>query len=299
MSRTVLYLPIIGFIAFLIIAWKCFDYNQIWNYLKIADLSLIIVVLFLTISQILTATLRFNFFLKACGTKTRIKDCMHAVLTALSINSVVPGKGGDVAKAIVLAKNKDEIFKYSGITAIEKLCDLCVLSAFTFVGATLIENAFWQLLSLGTIILFISLLLGLKFADKIPIWGTKLQVLPELIISIFRNRFSFLSGILFCILLWMVNLTIIFLLLISVDAGVSAKQIISYWPLSMLTGMLPITISGFGTRDTAFIFALGESLNNTNLFAGTFLYTVFVYWFMSLLAFLILGIKGTKKLLAT
>lgn len=105
MSRSVLYLPIIGFIAFLIIAWKYFDYKQIWNYLKIADLSLVIVVLFLTISQILTATLRFNFFLKACGTKTRIKDCMHAVLTALSINSVVPGKGGDVAKAIVLAKN--------------------------------------------------------------------------------------------------------------------------------------------------------------------------------------------------
>ena len=116
------------------------------------------------------------------------------------------------------------------------------------------------------------------------------------LISIFRNRFSFLSGILFCILLWMVNLTIIFLLLISVDAGVSASQIISYWPLSMLTGMLPITISGFGTRDTAFIYALGESLNNTKLFAGTFLYTVFVYWFLSLLAFLILAVKGTLNL---
>lgn len=296
MSRTLLYLPIIGFIAFLIIAWKYFDYKQIWNYLKIADLSLIIVVFFLTISQILTATLRFNFFMKACGTETRIKDCMHAVLTALSINSLVPGKGGDVAKAIVLAKNKEEILKYSGVTVIEKLCDLCVLSVFTFIGATLVENAFWQFLSLGAIILFISLLLGLKFADKLPIWGTKLQVLPELLISIFRNRFSFLSGILFCILLWMVNLTIIFLLLISVNADVSASQVISFWPSSMLTGMLPITISGFGTRDTAFIYALGESLNNTKLFAGTFLYTVFVYWFLSLLAFLILAVKGTLNL---
>ena len=38
----------------------------------------------------------------------------------------------------------------------------------------------------------------------------------------------------------------------------------------MLTGMLPITISGFGTRDAAYIYAIGESINNTKLFAGTF-----------------------------
>ena len=84
----------------------------------------------------------------------------------------------------------------------------------------------------------------------------------------------------------------------SVDADVSASQVISFWPSSMLTGMLPITISGFGTRDTAFIYALGESLNNTKLFAGTFLYTVFVYWFLSLLAFIILTIKGSLNLQA-
>ena len=82
----------------------------------------------------------------------------------------------------------------------------------------------------------------------------------------------------------------------SVDAGVSLAKIISYWPASMLTGMLPITISGFGTRDAAFVYLLGESIDNTRLFAGTFLYTVFVYWFLALLAFLILVLKGTQKL---
>ena len=84
--------------------------------------------------------------------------------------------------------------------------------------------------------------------------------------------------------------------MLAVNADISATQIISFWPSSMLTGMVPITISGFGTRDAAFIYALGESLNNTKLFAGTFLYTVFVYWFLSLLAFLILTIKGVLKL---
>ena len=299
MSKTRLYLPIIGFIAFTTIAWKYFDYEKVWYYLRLADLSLIIVVIILTRTQILTATLRYNFFLKACGAEIKLKDCMHAVLTALSINSVVPGKGGDIAKAIVLTKDKHEILKYTGVTIIEKLCDLIVLSVITFIGAFLAKNNFWQSVGLGSIILFISLFLFLRFADKFPIFGLKLKVLPELVVTAFKNQKFLLSGIFFCILLWVVNLTIIFLLLISVDAGVSISKIISYWPASMLTGMLPITISGFGTRDVAFVYVLGESIDNTRLFAGTFLYTVFVYWFLSLLAFLILTIKGSLNLRTT
>ena len=299
MSKTRLYLPIIGFIAFTTIAWNYFDYEKVWYYLRLADLSLIIVVIILTSTQILTATLRYNFFLKACGAEIKLKDCMHAVLTALSINSVIPGKGGDIAKAIVLTKDKHEILKYTGVTIIEKLCDLIVLSVITFIGAFLAKNNFWQSVGLGSIILFISLFLFLRFVDKFPILGSKLKVLPELVITAFKNQNFLLSGILFCILLWVVNLTIIFLLLISVDAGVSISKIISYWPASMLTGMLPITISGFGTRDVAFVYVLGESIDNTRLFAGTFLYTVFVYWFLSLLAFLILTIKGSLNLRTT
>ena len=295
MSRTGAYLSIIGFIAFITIAWKYFEYEKVWYYLGLADLSLIIVVIILTSTQILTATLRYNFFLKACGAEIKIKDCMHAVLTALSINSVVPGKGGDIAKAIVLTKDKHEILKYTGVTIIEKLCDLIVLSVITFIGAFLAKNNFWQSVGLVSIILFMSLFFFLRFVDKFPILGSKLKVLPELVITVFKNQKYFLSGIFFCILLWVVNLTIIFLLMTSVDAGVSLSQIISFWPSSMLAGMIPITISGFGTRDAAFIYALGGSLDNSRLFAGTFLYTVFVYWFLSLLAFLILGLKGTPK----
>jgi uncharacterized membrane protein YbhN (UPF0104 family) len=299
LSRTGVYLPIIGFFALIIIAGKYFDHEKVWHYLRFADFSLIILVIILTSTQILTATLRYNFFLKACGADIQIKDCMIAVLTALSINSVVPGKGGDIAKAIVLTKDKGEIVKYTGVTIIEKLCDLIVLSIITFIGAFLAENNFWQSVSIGSFVLFISLFLSLRFVDKFPILGSNLKVLPVLIITVFNNQKFFLSGILFCILLWVVNLTIIFLILMSVDAGVSISKVISYWPSSMLAGMLPITISGFGTRDAAFIYAIGESLNNTKLFAGTFLYTVFVYWFLSILAFLVLAIKSTLNLRST
>jgi uncharacterized protein (TIRG00374 family) len=142
-------------------------------------------------------------------------------------------------------------------------------------------------------------MLSFRYANLFPIIGGKLQILPDLILSISKNRIFFLYGIFFCILLWIINLLIIYLLFIAVDANVSASQIISYWPSSMLTGMLPVTISGFGTRDATFIYAIGESLNNTKLFAGTFLYTVFVYWFLSILAFLILAIKSTLNLRST
>ena len=200
MSRTGVYLPIIGFIAFITIAWKYFNYEKVWYYLRLADLSPIIVVIILTSTQILTATLKsYNFFLKACGAEIKVKDCMHAVLTALSINSVVPGKGGDIAKAIVLTKDKHEILKYTGVTIIEKLCDLIVLSSITFIGAFLTKNNFWKSVGFGSIILFISLFLFLRFIDKFPILGSKLKILPELVITAFKNQKFLISGIFFCI----------------------------------------------------------------------------------------------------
>ena len=82
----------------------------------------------------------------------------------------------------------------------------------------------------------------------------------------------------------------------AVNADVSASQIISFWPSSMLTGMVPITISGFGTRDAAFAYSLGQSFENSNLFAGTLLYTLLVYWYLSLISFVILSLKGVLKL---
>jgi uncharacterized membrane protein YbhN (UPF0104 family) len=296
LSRIGVYLPIIGFLAFLTIAWNYFNFQKVWYYLRLADPFLIIIVIVLTSTQILTATLRYKFFLKACGEEIKINDCMRAVLTALSINSVLPGKGGDIAKALVITKNKNEIFRYTGVTIIEKLCDLIVLSLIAFIGALLVENDFWQFLSLGSIILFMSVFLFLKFADTIPLLGTKLQVLPELVISIYRNQKFFLRGIFFCTLLWMINLIIIYLLVMAVGAGVSLSKIISCWPSSMLAGMLPITISGFGTRDVAFLYALGESADNIKLLSATFLYTVFVYWFLGVLSCLMIALSKMYNL---
>ena len=291
MNRIGTLLPILGFSCFVFVIWKYFDYGEVWECLKKAKSFIIILVIILTSIQIFTATLRYKFFLKACGTQIKTSDCMSAVLTALSLNSLLPGKSGDLVKGIVLTKEKDDILKFSGVTMIEKLCDLSILSVITFIGSVLVNNSFWQFLSLTAFIIFICSMFSFRYANQLPIIGGKLQILPDIILSICKNRIFFLYGIFFCILLWIINLLIIYLLFIAVDANVSASEIISYWPSSMLTGMLPITISGFGTRDAAFIYAIGESLNNTKLFAGTFLYTVFVYWFLSILAFLILVIK--------
>ena len=296
MNKAGTYLPILGFLCFIFVVWKYFDCGQIWEHLIRANISLIIVVLVLTSSQILTATLRYKFFLNACGIEIKTTYCMHAVLTALSLNSLIPGKGGDIAKVIVLIKKKNEILKYSGVIIIEKLCDLSVLSVITLIGAVLVENTFWQFVSISALMIFISLILSLRYANVLPILGAKLQILPDLISSIFKNPRFFLFGICFCILLWIVNLLIIYLLLMAVNADVSATQIISFWPSSMLTGMVPITISGFGTRDAAFAYSLGQSFENSNLFAGTLLYTLLVYWYLSLISFVILSLKGVLKL---
>jgi uncharacterized membrane protein YbhN (UPF0104 family) len=233
--------------------------------------------------------------LKACCINVKLFDCIRAVLTAYSLNSLLPGKTGDLVKARVLTDNKKALIKYSGVTFIEKICDLCVLSFITLIGALLIFSKFWLISSMLSIVIFVLIILSLNHVHTLPIIGVKLNVLSTLIPALRKNIKYLLIGLSFSSLLWVFNLIIAYLLFSSVKAGISMLDIICYWPSSMLTGMIPITFSGVGTRDIAFAYSIGASIENTRLVAGTFLYTFFVYWYLSFLSIICLLLKNIKK----
>ena len=75
-------------------------------------------------------------------------------------------------------------------------------------------------------------------------------------------------------------------------------KVFSVWPICIFSGLLPISISGIGTRESAFIFLWTDSFKsslNEQLFVASFLYTVNVYWLLGLFSIMTLGIIKLRK----
>ncbi len=289
-------IPVIGFSLIVILVFQNLDYHKILLNLKKADLRTLSLVTALASSQILFSCFRFYYFLRASNEDIAISRCLNAVMTAFSLNSIIPGKGGELVKAMFLTNEKEKLIRFTAVTFIERLTDLCVLSVILFIGACLTQNFYWQLLSVGALVFFGGLILSMDYAKKVPLIGSKLSSLENLIPALRTNTKYLLAGIGSSFTIWFINIIIINLLLASTLCEVSIIDTFANWPKAILAGIIPVSLSGFGTRDASFAYFLGESLTNTRIFAATFLYTLFMYWYLSLLSFSILAIKGVFNL---
>jgi|TARA_B110000483_G_C17710587_1_gene357026 uncharacterized membrane protein YbhN (UPF0104 family) len=81
----------------------------------------------------------------------------------------------------------------------------------------------------------------------------------------------------------------------SIGLSVSILKVVAFWPIAIFAGILPISVSGLGTRDLTFALSIGDNFNNESIYAATFLYTFLVYWFLSIISAVRLFIKNTMK----
>ena len=64
------------------------------------------------------------------------------------------------------------------------------------------------------------------------------------------------------------------------------------FPLAIFISLIPITIAGMGTRDSAIIYLFSSWASPSVCLGVGFLYTLFAYWFLALI-----GLPIIKKLL--
>jgi hypothetical protein len=213
-----------------------------------------------------------------------LNKCFSAVTVAFSLNSIIPGKGGDLVKAMVLTTSKEKQIHYTAVTLIERLIDLSVITTLLFVGASLMNDRLWQFASMLGIILCSGSIVCFNHTSKIPIIGSKLLSVQSIIPSFKNNIHYFCGGVSSAAIIWIINLIIIYLLLLAVGFDLSPTLVIANWPKAIFVGIIPLSISGFCTRDAAFALSIDASLEDTKVYAATILYTFFLYWYLSVIS---------------
>jgi len=227
---------------------------------------------------------RLKLFLFATGTHIAFSRCLMASWCGLSLNLLIPARGGDLVKFACLRKDGNPPW------------DLLA-------GAALLERGF-DVLALSLIGLFASLALGLPDAATVtcilavltcgglvllptvrhlPVIGRKAENFSEVLKHAAKRKRRLFACFLACCFCWSVNSVIMGLLIKSFDQDVSLSYAFATTPPSIIAGIIPVSLWGVGTRDGALAYLLQDLTSLENALSAGFTYTVVVYWFLGLL----------------
>ncbi len=252
-----------------------------WGWLVLATL--------LTLALPFTSVFRWLGVLKAQHIRLPFGIALRAVMMANVLNSFLPSKTGDIAKATYLRKHGG-LAKGTGTVILERLVDLGVLGALGLLGL-LVNGTLWGLVAGGALLggVLVVFVVVLFFPlHKLPLPKKITRILVSLR-DVFRAWVKMpaavaqtLTG---SILTWSLGGLTVFALAQAFGTGLGLGFAYAIFPLAILAGLVPVTVSGIGTRDAAFVALLGSQMSQAQATLVGIGYTLFAYWLLSLLSF--------------
>lgn len=244
-------------------------------YLAIAFLIILLVPIF--------SAKKWQSMVKAMNYSLSFKDSFKIIMAALPVSAVTPAKSGDLIRAYYL-KNKVPPAQTMGAVITERFIDALVLAFYSLIGALILKNGLILTISLSVILLIFLFFLVIN-KIKLPFlkWQQKLENFLY-VSKIFIHRPQKLFPVLFyALILWSIPILEAKLLFLALGVNISLFYIAAAFPLAIFVGLIPITIAGMGTRDSAIIYLFSAWAGSSVCLGVGLLYSFFAYWFLALL----------------
>lgn len=225
--------------------------NASWPWLLVAVLELLELGA-LTCALPFTSVYRWLGVLRAQGTKLPFFFALRAVMMANVLNCFLPSKSGDVAKAAYL-RGYGGVSKGLGTVILERLVDLGVLGMLGLLGLV-VSGARWGLIAgvglLGLVggVLVVVLLLPferLPLPTKIRQTALDLRTVVRAWLACPAAIAQTLTG---SVLTWSLGGFTVYALASAFHTGLGLGFAYAVFPLAILAGLVPVTVSGIGMR---------------------------------------------------
>jgi len=260
---------LIGVFMFVYILYKV-DMKNVISLLVGAQYAILAIALALTFGFVVLKALRWKCLLAMQGIDYEVKDCFLAYLASMYVGLVTPGRLGDFVKVIYLKTDKNVTLGrgFSSVVA-DRLFDLLILIAMAFSGVLafaltrnmLIVILSWILVFMVTVFVFLNERFGR------PMVRALFRVfMPKKMGSGLEAQFEdFYSGIgqlkklaifvplLLSVLTYLVLYIQCYLIANALDISITLLNIAFCISAANLISLLPISISGIGTRDATLI----------------------------------------------
>jgi uncharacterized protein (TIRG00374 family) len=287
---------VLATILVLVLLYTRIDLPALLRQLRQMNMAFFLLALSLFVPQILITALRWQCMVRdVCPMGTL--DAARLILAGKALNALVPSKLGEMSKAYFLKTRANlDLSKGGALVLLEKAFDVLGLCTLLLIGVLLtpqhgpVETS--ATLAAGLAIVVVASLctcrtgglqrwlqgkrgLAQRLATLLKSW--------EAILARWKAHRIRLAGIvLLSVGLWCLHLVQIYLFFVALHSSVAAKTVFAYVPLSLFIGLLPLTIGGMGTRDSALIL-LFAPYESAVVMAGVGVLCSLRYWMDTLL----------------
>tara|TARA_Y100000034_G_scaffold19272_1_gene21688 strand:- start:9095 stop:10027 length:933 start_codon:yes stop_codon:yes gene_type:complete len=267
------YLPIIGIIIFLYILFKL-DLSNILKEISNSNINYLLIAVFFIFIFFITQTLKWFAIAQIQLTKIPFIEALKINIMSMFYGFITPSRIGGIIRSEYLRKyNNNNLGKGLSNYVLDKVLDLGSLAflagLFSFMFRDLIFINYFYYALFGFILVAAFLIIFRdKKRSKSVLRIIYIKLVPKKMKEKVKNGFNsfyqdmpkkryFILFFLLNILNWVVLYTSTFFIGISLGINISFYYFLAILPIAALIGQIPITISGFGTREAVMISLFG------------------------------------------
>lgn len=237
------------------------------------------------IPSLILSAVRWYSIMRAAGFHVSLWKTFKIIATSMSF-SIIPGRLGDFARSYPL-RNSIPISQSVGTIVLEKIIDISVLITFSGVGLIILGHT-----DLGSLMLFLAIapipLLEIfnLVSHKITLKNSLVNKLHDTIsiLNKVKQRKKILSlAVLASFANWILSMFQLYWLFKAIGSAIPVHAVFAFHPLSIFAGLIPITLAGVGTRDSAIIYFFRNLATPEQSLAVGILYGLQSYWITALL----------------
>ena len=292
------YSALIGIVLFIFILSKI-DMSKLFAILTTSHLMYIVIAALLAPVIMFVMALRWHFILRALEVRYNlVNDCISLIIGAL-LAEVTPGRLGELVRAQYLTQETDASpGKAVFSIIIDRIYDIFILVGLAGISSFALTAIYAVDIPLSLIIVFsIGVVVSITlFMNERVVRLVLSPVFNFLIPGKYQQRAhfhfaEFYSGlksmqvsthvvsVALSSLIWILKLLALFFLSRALGVEIPFWFVVSIGSIAVVVSLLPITVSGFGTRDAVFIFFLSfYNISAEFAVALSFLFLVFGFW---------------------
>lgn len=287
------------FVSILIMAaiFLRIDLTSFGRYLTQADLLLLALAVLFFIPQIAISAYRWQVMIRR-NARISFWEAVQLTLAANALNILLPSRAGDLSKGYFAARGRKlQIKRGMNVVFFEKYIDLASLGVVVLTG--ILGGREWDppsflglFYSLGMIGLFPALyFLKLQTWVSAPCFeknrllakGREFLLDSQAYLNeVKENPRQLAFLILLSIFLWFLHLLQFYVIFLALHSKTSLFHVFRLVPLAIFVGLIPVTMAGVGTRDSALIY-LFAPYETASLVVGVGLFASLRYFVPGLL----------------
>jgi uncharacterized protein (TIRG00374 family) len=293
------YIFLIGLFLLALILYKI-NLENLVTILKSTNIFLIVFALSINIPTIMTMVLRWKRIISVSNLKISFKNTLFSYLKGALWGTITPGKIGELYRAKYLKEEtKTSIGIALSTVVIERIFDIFFLLILGFIGILILSLyalKSFPILSLSIALVAFCLLLYLFMNEKWirsilkPIFNIIIPKKHKEKIEFHFDEFykglksiklnTYVICAIYTLIICFLNSFMLYLLSLSLALNVSFWFMVIALPIITLINLIPISISGLGTSQAAFIFLFAiYDVSSESAVALSFLFMIFANWF--------------------